>query len=355
MVLHLLDKFADPNYDNHRLAEKINTTFIQAKNNGTGTLGELEPNPRQTSEFQARYTADYVLSNVPFYVSGVTQIDESLEDIGKLSFYTSCGIGIESRFIKYILSQIERGDPGIAFVIVTDGILYRHKDAIRDVINEKADVLGIISLPSGCFQNNNWKTSILIFQKKGIKPEYSPVFLYCVKNIGISLDTYRTPIEENDIPGLKRAWEKRSGKIDDPSCKLIQRDEFLEAKRWSDLFGWCNKDGNISSTSFSEFIETAGKLTSEINQLLGDADKSLGNLFALENYEEIMLGDDIYFETNTPKYKATIGRGRMSPGPYPLFSSQIDGPVQFMKDPANLPILIENEQEGKNEKLIFKK
>jgi type I restriction-modification system DNA methylase subunit len=352
MVLHLLDKFADPNYDNQILAEKINSTFIQARNNGTGTLGELEPNPKQTSEFQARYRADYVLSNVPFYVRGVTQIDESLNDIGKLPFYSSCGIGIESRFIKYILSQIESGDPGLAFVIVTDGILYRHKDAIRDTINKKADVLGIISLPSGCFQNNNWKTSILIFQKKGIKPEYSPVFLYCVKNIGVSLDAYRTPIEENDIPGLKQAWEKRSGKIEDPSCKLIPRDEFLEAKRWSDLFGWCSKNGDISNPSFSEFIETAGKLTDEINQLLGDADKSLGNLFALETYEEIALGDERYFETNTPKYKATIGRGRMSPGLYPLFSSQIDGPVQLMKDAAHPPILIENELEGKNEKLI---
>lgn len=352
MVLHLLDKFADPDYDNCVLAEKINSTFIQAKNNGTGTLGELETNPKQTSEFQAKYKADYILSNVPFYVRGVTQIDESLDDIGKLSFYSSCGIGIESRFIKYILSQIECGDPGIAFVIVTDGILYRHKDSIRDTINQKADVLGIISLPSGCFQNNNWKTSILIFQKKGIKPEYSPVFLYCVKNIGISLDSYRTPIEENDIPGLKQAWEKRLGKIDDPSCKLIPRDEFLAAKRWSDLFGWCNKNGDISSPSFSEFIETAGKLTGEINLLLGEADKSLGNLFALENYEEIALGDERYFETNTPKFKATIGRGRMNPGPYPLFSSQIDGPVQFMKDPDNPPILIENETEGKNKRLI---
>jgi len=352
-TLHILDKFVDSNYQNNRLVDKINSTFYQARNNGTGTLGELIRKPFTENEFRSKYSADFVFTNIPFYVNGVTQIDDSLEDIGFISFYKSCGLGVESRFIKYILSQIKDGSPGIAYVIVTDGVLYRHKDRVREVINDNADVLGIISLPVGCFQNNNWKTSILIFKKKSNEPEYSPVFLYDVENIGISLDSYRTPIEKNDIPSLKKAWLRRmSGIIDDPKCKLIQREQFLKSKRWSDLFSWCRSVQNDSSISFSEFIEASDNVNSDISDILSDADKTLGDVFALENYIEIKLGNHNYFDTGTAKFKTTVKHARLHPGKYPLFSSQVDGPVEYMEDSENYPLLLKNETEDKKERLI---
>ena len=445
MILYILDKFVDPTVDNRELAGKVNSTFLQAKNNGTGTLGELDPYPNGSSQYRARHPADYVFANVPFYVNGVTQIDNSLKDLTpNLSpFYKSCGIGIESRFLKYILSQIQNGDPGTAFVIVTDGVLYRHKDRIREIVNRYADVLGIVSLPKGCFQNNNWKTSILIFRKKTNPSEYSPVFLYNVENIGISLDAYRTPIEENDIPGLKWAWQRRlSGSIDDPKSKLIPRDEFLKVKRWSDLFSWCRPVEDNTNISYSEFIESAENVNNDISKLLNETDSSRGEIFTMDNYIEIELGDSylfswndalgnekarlnkllkdyfdidwaedakiskssdgkvititkdeqsveiirdnkkkkatleisddriynlklrkeddklkvygesIYFKTETPDFKPTIRHARLNPGKYPLFSSQVDGPVEYMENPSNPPMLIENETEGKKEKMI---
>lgn len=353
MILHILHKFADPNVDREKLVHKINKTFLQATNNGTGTLGEIEKGAEGTSQFSVKHSSDYVFSNVPFYVNGVTQIVESLRDIGISEFYQSCGIGVESRFLKYILSQIKDGDPGLAFVIVTDGVLYRHKDKIRGVINANADVLGIVSLPVGCFQNNNWKTSILIFKRKTDTPEYSQVFLYDVENIGVSLDAYRTPIEANDIPGLKRAWERRwSGSIDDPRCRLVPRDEFLKTHRWSELFAWRRDVDDGSQVSFSEFIELAEETNREIATLLENADKDLGEVFALELYQEIALGSENYFDTRTPSFQTTIRHARLHPGEYPLFSSQVAGPAEYMEDPDNSPILIENETEGRNERLI---
>ena len=353
MILHLLDRFADPRFNNKKLADKINESFFQAKNNGTGSLGELEENPKDNTQFITKHSADYVFSNVPFYVNGVTQIDESLSDLGFYSYYDGCGLGVESRFLKYILGQIKSGNPGVAFVIVTDGILYRHKDKIRDIVNTNADVLGIISLPEGTFQNNNWKTSILIFKRKTDKPEFSPIFIYNLNHIGISLDTYRTPIEENDIPDLKKAWQKRySGQIDDPNCKLIPRDEFLKTKRWSDLFLEWRQIDTSNNISVSEFIENASTINNDINKLLKGADRNLSEIFAYDDYIEISLGDENYFDTNTPKFKTTVKHARLNPGKYPLYSSQVDKAVEFMEDKINPPILINNEKKGEKEKLI---
>jgi len=349
----LLDRFADPRIKREKLAQKINDCFLQAKNNGTGTLGELDENPKDNTQCVTKHPADYVFANVPFYVNGVTQIDDSLSALGVYSFYDGCGIGVESRFVKYILGQIKNGNPGIAFVIVTDGILYRHKDKIRDVININADMIGIISLPEGTFQNNNWKTSILIFKRKTDMPEFAPVFIYNINHIGISLDSYRTPTEENDIPDLKRAWQKRySGQIDDPKCKLIPRDEFLKTKRWSDLFFDWRQVDTSSNISFPEFIENATAINTDISRILKDADKSLSDIFAYDDFIEVQLGDEKYFNTNTPKFKTTVKHARLHPGKYPLFSSQVDKAVEHMEDNNNPPILIYNEKKGEKKKLI---
>ena len=353
MILHILDRFADPTFDNSDLARKVNSTFFLAKNNGTGTLGELKSNTGTGVPFKAKHSADYVFTNVPYYVNGVKEIDNSLKDIGKDSFYAKCGIGIESRFLKYVLSQIQQGDPGIAFVIVTDGVLYRHKDQIRDVINKNADVMGIISLPIGCFQNNNWKTSILIFQKKGTIAEHAPVFLYNVEHIGVSLDSYRTPTQENDIPSLKREWQRRlSATTTDPNCKYVQRSVFNTTKRWSDLFAWCRVVENEELISFSDFIESAEIVNGEISRLLSESDRTVGDIFSVENYREIELGDTEFFDTGVPDFQTTIHHARINPGPYPIFSSTVDGPVAYMNDPDHLPILIENERNGVDHKLI---
>ncbi len=115
MILHILDKFLDTSIGKNALSAKINSTFYQAKNNGTGTLGELVEVADKTAQFQPKHQADYVFSNVPFYINGVTQIDDSLRDLGFASFYNGCGLGVESRFIKYVLGQIKNGDPGLSF------------------------------------------------------------------------------------------------------------------------------------------------------------------------------------------------------------------------------------------------
>jgi hypothetical protein len=170
------------------------------------------------------------------------------------------------------------------------------------------------------------------------------VFLYDVQNIGVSLDAYRTPIEKNDIPSLKKAWERRlSGVTSDPNCKLINRDEFLHAEKWSDLFSWCRQIDNDNAISFGDFVSSAIQVNNSITDLLKETDKKLGGVFQLDDYLEIELGDNSYFKTSAGDFKTTIGYARLHPGQYPLFSSQIDGAVEYMYDENNPPTLLNNE------------
>jgi hypothetical protein len=190
-------------------------------------------------------------------------------------------------------------------------------------------------------------------KKKGKTPEHSPVFLYNVESIGVSLDAYRTPTEENDVPGLKKAWNRRTaGSIKDEKCRLINREDFLKAKRWSELFDWCHNISTDDNISFTEFVESASSSTDDIAQLLKAADRDLGAVFTMESFVEIAIGDDKYFDSGTADFKTTVKHARLHPGEYPLFSSQVTGPVEFMFDENNPPLLIENETKNKSKKII---
>ena len=93
-------------------------------------------------------------------------------------------------------------------------------------------------------------------------------------------------------------------------------------------------------------------MNKDISEILTDADRTLGDVFALENFIEIELGNKEHFDTGTAAFKTPVKHARLHPGKYPLYSSQVDGAVEFMEDAEHLPLLIENETEAKNNKLI---
>ena len=53
-----------------------------------------------------------------------------------------------------------------------------------------------------------------------------------------------------------------------------------------------------------EFIDESTDIASDILKLIKDSDKKINNIFSLENFEQIELGNSDYFETNqAPNYK----------------------------------------------------
>jgi len=98
---------------------------------------------------------------------------------------------------------------GRAAVIVPDGVLFGSSNAhkkVRKMLIEDNQLEGVISLPSGVFKPYaGVSTAILIFSKGG---KTENVFFYDVQADGFSLDDKRNPIQENDLPNLKKRWKE---------------------------------------------------------------------------------------------------------------------------------------------------
>ncbi|WP_161555060.1 N-6 DNA methylase [Brevibacillus sp. VP] len=353
MVLHLLDVIAENPTINHisEINRIINRTFLYTDRNGTGTLAEITKAAQKENEFVVNHPADYVFANVPFFSSGVSEIDKSLEQLGNLNtFYSSSGLGIESRFIKYIVEQIQNMDPGMAFVIVPEGILKNVNSKTRDLLKSKTDMLGIVAFPKGMFENNNWKTYMLIFQKKTDVNKYSKVMLYNVEDIGVSLDQFRAPIEKDDLITMEAAWEQRlAGESADPKCAFVTRTEFNNAKKWSELFDVFNNEED-DSISVNESVGIFGTFQIELENEIAEMNKNYTNMFNYENSVSIQLSDANYFIVGAPAFKPTIRYAKLNKGKYPLYSSQISGPVDFMFSDEFPPVLFENENRDETSK-----
>lgn len=353
MVLHLLNVIAENPHEIAEINDKINQTFKYTDKDGTGTLSELRLHPTEENEFIVTHNADYVFANVPFFSSGVSEIDNSLKnDGGKHRFYKDVsGLGIESRFMTYIVNQIQNMSPGLAFVIVPEGILKNLNTKTRDYLKAQTDVLGIVAFPKGMFENNNWKTYLLIFQAKSELNSYSKVMLYNVKHIGVSLDQFRAPIEQNDLITMEAAWAQRlAGESDDSNCKFISRSDFNAAFKWSTLFD-VFEDEEDETIGFADGVQTIKDLNEDLVSKLEEMENTHGDLFSYESELILPLHSENHFRVYTPDFKPTIRIAKQNKGEYPLYSSQISGPVEYMYTPANEPILYENLELSEEEKL----
>jgi type I restriction enzyme M protein len=146
-----------------------------------------------------RYTI--VLANPPFKGS----IDKS--DINDaLTIQTT---KTELLFVERMMHLLQIG--GKCGVIVPDGVLFGSSNAhkrLRQILLEKCQLEGIISMPSGVFKPYaGVSTAVLIFTKGGSTEK---VWFYDMDADGYSLDDKRTPIDrKGDIPDIIERFRKR--------------------------------------------------------------------------------------------------------------------------------------------------
>ena len=158
-----------------------------------------------------------VLANPPF--SGRVDKDRIVDDV-KVGTTTAT----ELLFLKYMLDSLkspsplrgegrgEGGSGGRCGVIVPEGVLFgstgAHKELRRQLI-ENNRVKAVLSLPGGVFQPySGVKTSVLFFEKGGTTDKV--LFLHA-DNDGYKLDAnHDTPIEDDDLPVLTRAYKAKA-------------------------------------------------------------------------------------------------------------------------------------------------
>ncbi len=141
----------------------------------------------------------------------------------------------EVLFIDYIHEHLKPN--GRAGIVVPEGIIFDSSKKPYTIIRKQIlnDLLGVISLPKGIFlPYTGAKTSILIIDKSKGKRN-SKIFYAKVFQDGFSLNDKRNPIDENDIPLIKKNineiinqqnTEKKYPNIDFIDKKLINDSEY---------------------------------------------------------------------------------------------------------------------------------
>ncbi len=135
---------------------------------------------------------------------------------------------------------------GRCAVIVPDGVLFgsskAHK-AVRELLVEKCQLEGVISMPSGVFKPYaGVSTAVLIFTKGG---ETDKVWFYNMEADGFSLDDKRVSIKQNDIPGIIESWK---------NCKKDKASEPQKSDKWF----WVEKNyikQNAYDLSINKYME----------------------------------------------------------------------------------------------------
>ena len=119
----------------------------------------------------------------------------------------------ELLFLVLMLRMLKQG--GRCAVIVPDGVLFGSSKAhktLREMLVEQHQLEAVVKLPAGVFKPYaGVSTAILFFTKDG---RTTDVWFYDVQADGFSLDDKRDPVDQNDLPDVRRRWAKRNPKKD---------------------------------------------------------------------------------------------------------------------------------------------
>lgn len=119
----------------------------------------------------------------------------------------------ELLFLVLMLRMLKLG--GRCAVVVPDGVLFGSSNAhvaLRKLLVEDNQLEAVVKLPAGVFKPYaGVSTAIVIFTKGG---KTTDVWFYDVQADGFSLDDKREPVEQNDLPDVRKRWQKRNPKKD---------------------------------------------------------------------------------------------------------------------------------------------
>tara|TARA_B100000767_G_C19772869_1_gene541001 strand:+ start:2612 stop:4537 length:1926 start_codon:yes stop_codon:yes gene_type:complete len=167
---------------------------------------------------------DLILANPPFF--------SPEEGIEPHSLFQVKSSRAELVFVDYILSHISPN--GRAAIIIPDGVLFREdQNAYKEIRQRLVEdcLIGIISLPKGCFEPySGVKTSIILLDKKSAR-SFNEIFFTEIKNDGYALNKKREPIDKNDIPFVKSLIQDFLEKKKNDNIYTISKKEIKE-KNW---------------------------------------------------------------------------------------------------------------------------
>lgn len=211
---------------------------------------------------------DIVMANHPYALDEPTRADEL--------------------FVKHMIQSVKTG--GRIACIVGEKLLFDKKHTtFREELQNNITIESIISLPQGVFNPyTDVKTSIL-FLKKEKTPANHKTWMVQVANDGFDLNSGRNPILENDLPKIKRLWERWGGyDIVDEEGQEVFKSFHKEETGFAEFHtlnkkNWCVKRYNTPLLS----------LNSEHNlypiQQILKRQKEIINIEDIEQYKQVTI------------------------------------------------------------------
>ena len=135
----------------------------------------------------------------------------------------------ELLFVDYIAEHLNPN--GRAGVIVPEGIIERNDAAylkLRELLL-RDHLIGVISLPAGLFlPYTKVKTSILVFDRAAARKDL-PILFSQINDSGISLDSARTAVLQNDLPVIINDYQAmRKGTTLSALSWLVDRKKLMD-------------------------------------------------------------------------------------------------------------------------------
>ena len=222
---------------------------------------------------ESRYTL--VLANPPF--AGSLDYDTTSSDLLRMVKTKKT----ELLFLALFLRLLEPG--GRAAVIVPDGVLFgsskAHKE-LRKAIVEEQKLDAVIKLPSGVFRPYaGVSTAILLFTKTD-SGGTEDVWFYDVRADGFSLDDKRNPIDDSDLPDVRKRWAERHGSEKDrarteqsfcvPKAEIVEQGYDLSLNRYKEI-----EYEEVEHRDPADIIADIKQLNAEIDRELAELEEML--------------------------------------------------------------------------------
>ena len=173
-----------------------------------------------TSEERWNEFADVILANPPF-----------MSPKGGIKPHKRFSIQAKRSEVLFVDYMAEHLTPtGRAGIIVPEGIVERSDAAYQKLRNLllREHLIGVISLPAGLFlPYTKVKTSILVLDR-ALARKKVPVMFTQVSQVGISLDTARSVVQENHLPQVIEDYQAmRAGKSTSSLSWFVDREMLL--------------------------------------------------------------------------------------------------------------------------------
>ena len=317
-------------------AKWLNSVFHCDETKGIGSLHRLE-----------KETADLILTNPPYVVSGAKDFKKLVRGNNKYRKYFECpSTGVEGLFAQFIVKALKEN--GRAFVLLPETLLLRTTDRrLRRWLLEHCRIDLLSVLPENTFYNTPKRVVLVGLTKRRKTSPYAAelagerTLLTMVSEIGETRDVKRFPCRTDLldlVAQFKMFRAKPLGFVSSLRFKTVKSDELYKTDIWFVPQWWTEAErvelGTLqkAQTAEEQLATTTENLISLQEQVAAATElvKALAIPTAPPDWIEVSLGDKKLFSTKIGKRVLKKTVYQIEEG-IPLYSANVRNPFGYVQ------------------------